>query len=194
MTKKSAISPADNRSTSRERIVPKRRVLRSGGQNSPNKRLFIGGVPYKFREGQLLTLFVQYGKVIDIRIIYNKWGRSRGLAYIEFENLEDALVAQKNLHNYQLDPDRHLIVDFAKPDPYLTPEGAARHIAAMAEKKRKRPTTNFVIPKPTSVAGEEKPVFHPKSFYEHQRFTVFKSRNFHAKVGAKFSSRTRKSN
>ncbi len=133
--------------------------------NPPNKRLFIGGVPYKFREGQLLTLFVQYGKVIDVRIIYNKWGRSRGLAYIEFENLKDALVAQKNLHNYQLDPDRHLIVDFAKPDPFLTPEGKARHLEA--EQKRKK-------------------------FTGHLRQSVFDSRHYHSSVGAKFAQKTRK--
>ena len=145
--------------------------------NSESKRLFIGGVPYKFREGQLLTLFVQYGKVIDVRIIYNKWGRSRGLAYVEFENLSDALEAKKNLHNYQLDPERHLIVDFSKPDPFLTPEGKARH--EEAEQKRHPSKSRQPTEKLASAPG-------------HFRQSVFDSRHYHSSVGAKFAKKTRK--
>jgi RNA recognition motif-containing protein len=148
--------------------------------NNPlNKRLFIGGVPYKFREGQLLTLFVEYGKVVDVRIIYNKWGRSRGLAYIEFEDINDALNAQKNLHNYQLDPERHLIVDFAKPDPFLTPEGKAKHLEAEQKKQLRHPR------KPSLAT------FKPSSS-DHSRQSVFDSRHYHSSVGAKFAQKTRK--
>ena len=103
--------------------------------NPPNKRLFIGGVPFEFREGQLLSLFVTCGKVIDVRIIKNKRGNSRGMAYVEFDNLEDAVTAQKKFHNHHVNPDRTIIVDFAKPDPFLTPAGKARHLEA--QKKRK---------------------------------------------------------
>jgi RNA recognition motif-containing protein len=173
----------------------------------PNKRLFVGALPFKYTEGEMVTLFAPFGRITALRIMHNQWGKSRGMGFVEYDELQSAINAKHELHNYAVEPERTIIVDFAEPDPYLTPEGAARHIAAQALKKKKRPTPSdtyqsfeaqpkkkFVAPKPVSVSGEEKPVFHGKSYYEHQRPTVFKSRAFHAKVGAKFSSRTRKSN
>lgn len=159
----------------------------------PNKRLFIGALPFKYTEGELVSLFAPFGRITSLRIIHNQWGKSRGMGYVEYDDLQSAINAQHELHNFSVESERTIIVDFAKPDPYLTPEGALRHIEALKLRKRKpRPTTNFTAPKPTSVTDEEKPVFHSKSYYEHQRPTLFKSRNFHAKVGAKFSSRTKK--
>ncbi|MFA7301205.1 MAG: RNA-binding protein [Candidatus Shapirobacteria bacterium] len=175
----------------------------------PNKRLFVGALPFKFTEGELVTLFAPFGRITALRIMHNQWGKSRGMGFVEYDELQQAINAKHELHNYAVEPERTIIVDFAEPDPYLTPEGAARHIAAQALKKKKRPSASlpeveggtyqpfeaapkkkFVAPKPTSVS-EEKPVFHGKSYFEHQRPTVFKSRAFHAKVGAKFSSRTK---
>lgn len=80
-------------------------------------RLFVNGLPYKFREGQLLSLFVTCGKVIDVRIIQNHWGRSRGMGYVEFDNPASASAAKQKFHNYKIAPDRHLIVDYARPAP-----------------------------------------------------------------------------
>ena len=157
----------------------------------PNKRLFVGALPFKYTEGEMLSLFAPFGRIIALRIIHNQWVKSRGLGYVEYDELQSAVNAKHELHNYAVEPERTIIVDFAQPDPYLTPEGAARHIEALSRKKKKRPSTEFIPPKPISVDGNEKPVFRPKSFYEHQRPTLFKSRNFHAKVGAKFSSRTK---
>ncbi len=159
----------------------------------PNKRLFVGALPFKYTEGELVTLFAPFGRITALRIMHNQWGKSRGMGFVEYDNLQSAIDAKQKLHNFAVEPERTIIVDYAQPDPYLTPEGAARHIEALAHKKKKRPITSpstYVAPKPTSVS-DDKPVFHPKSYYEHQRPTVFKSRAFHAKVGAKFSSRTR---
>lgn len=176
----------------------------------PSKRLFVGALPFKYTEGELVTLFAPFGRITALRIMHNQWGKSRGMGFVEYDELQQAINAKHELHNYQVEPERTIIVDFAEPDPYLTPEGAARHIAAQALKKKKRPSASlpevegsvyqpfqaapkkkYTAPKPVSVSGEEKPKFKGKSFYEHQRPTVFKARNFHAKVGAKFSSRTK---
>ena len=137
----------------------------------PTKRLFIGGVPYNFREGQLLSLFVTCGKVIDVRIIKDRWGKSKGMAYIEFTNIQDAITARKEFHNYRIQEDRTIIVDFARPDPFLTPEGKARHQVAQ---ERKRPFQSS----------------RPQSSVEHVRQTVFDSRNYGSRIGAKFARRT----
>ncbi|MDD4784929.1 MAG: RNA-binding protein [Candidatus Shapirobacteria bacterium] len=97
-----------------------------------SKRLFVGSLPYRFTEGELLSLFVAEGKIISIRIMHNQWGKSRGLGFIEFENLDDAIRAKEKFHNYIIG-DRSIIVDYAEADPFLTKEGQARHEEALAK-------------------------------------------------------------
>jgi len=160
----------------------------------PTKRLFIGGVPYAFREGQLLSLFVTCGKVIDVRIIKDSWGKSRGMAYIEFANQKDAITAKEKFHNYLIQKDRTIIVDYAKPDPFLTPEGKARHQAAQKRKKAYRSQSQ--PSSPNRQTGESTESNRPFRFSssrpstEHVRQTIFNSRRHGARVGAKFARRT----
>lgn len=177
----------------------------------PSKRLFVGALPFKFTEGELVTLFAPFGRITALRIMHNQWGKSRGMGFVEYDELQSAINAKHELHNFAVEPERTIIVDYAEPDPYLTPEGALRHIEALKHNKHKQqrpsavlpevegatyqtfeaaPKKKYTAPKPVSVSGD-KPVFHGKSYFEHQRSTVFKSRAFHAKVGAKFSSRTK---
>lgn len=161
--------------------------------NVPAKRLFIGGVPYNFREGQLLSLFVECGKVIDVRIIKNRWGKSKGLAYIEFENIQDAITAKEKFHNYHIQDDRTIIVDFARPDPFLTPEGKARHRAAQKRKEeyhsQPRPTKTGQTDRPTGSGRPPQFSSSPPST-EHVRQTVYESRRHGSHIGAKFARRT----
>ena len=131
-------------------------------------RLFVGSLPYKYSESELLKLFVREGKVIDVRIIKNPWGRSRGMGYVEFENPEDAVRAKENLHGTIVN-DLKIIVDFAKEDPALTPEGIKKHEEALEKKKK---------------------IFKPQA--NHQRQSVFESRRFGSHVGAKFAKRNKK--
>lgn len=181
-------------------------------KNLPNKRLFIGGLPYRYNEGELLSLFISEGKVVAVKIIHNKWGKSRGLGYVEYENLEDAVRAKQKFHNFKIAQDRTIIVDYAKPDPFLTEEGQLRHDEAM----EKRPN-RYKFPIPPKVKNEkesskpfksaskfvqksgfkpktdskEKSGFVPKS-YEHLRPSVFKSRNFGSRIGAKFARKNKR--
>ena len=113
-----------------------------------SKRLFIGSLPYRFTEGELLSIFITEGKIISVRIVNNRWGRSRGMAYVEYENLEDAIRAKEKYHNYFIG-DRTIIVDYAEPDPYLTEEGKARHEESM-EKHPNRRQTQVFLPHPDS--------------------------------------------
>ncbi|MFA5827957.1 MAG: hypothetical protein WC841_01155 [Candidatus Shapirobacteria bacterium] len=186
---------------------------------SANKRLFIGGLPYKYSEGQLLRLFIGQGKVIDARIIHNQWGKSRGIGYVEFEDLNDAIEAKQKFHNYEIEPGRTIIVDFAQTDPMLTPEGQQRHAEAQAKKRpyirrsdnysrtpegdSKFISTHSLNTDRPQEDQQFKPKFGPrlkfgkkgdssktKASFEHQRQSVFNSRNFGAKTGAKFAART----
>jgi RNA recognition motif-containing protein len=128
--------------------------------NLINKRLFIGSLPYRFTEGELLSLFITEGKIVSLRIMHNKWGKSRGLGYIEYENLDDAIRAKEKYHNYMLG-DRTIIVDYAQPDPFLTPEGQARHQEALEKHPNRRQALNY-LPHPDSDTSE----------YQQQRFQV----------------------
>ncbi|HNY04794.1 MAG TPA: RNA-binding protein [Candidatus Woesebacteria bacterium] len=159
-------------------------------KRSPNKRLFIGSLPYRFTEGELLSLFVPFGKVISLKIMHNRWGKSRGMGFIEFDTLESAIAAKEKMHQYKLG-DLSIIVDFAQPDPFLTPEGKARHEEALERHPQRRQSENFTSRPAPNKKPEVKHFSSPKQF-EHQRQSVFDSRFHHARVGAKFATRNKK--
>ncbi len=169
-------------------------------KHSPSKRLFIGSLPYRFTEGQLLELFVPFGKIIFLKIMHNRWGKSRGMGFIEFDTLESAISAKEKMHKYKLG-DLAIIVDFAEPDPFLTPEGKARHEEALERHPQRRQSENSmnrpVVPKrkgfdnkSSEKKSDLKHFSSPKQF-EHQRQSVFDSRYHHSKVGAKFAKRNK---
>lgn len=159
----------------------------------PSKRLFVGSIPYRFTEGQLLELFVPYGRVISLKIMHTPWGKSRGLGFVEYDSLESAIEAKTKMHNYKLG-DMSIIVDYAQTDPALTPEGQERHQQAVARHpqkfnkfEQKSPTSSSFVPKARPV----RKALSPANF-EHQRQSVFDSRTHHAGIGKKFASRTKK--
>jgi len=114
-------------------------------ENKPvSKRLFVGSLPYRCTEGELLSLFIPEGKIVSVRIMHNKWGKSRGLGYVEFEDLDDAIRAKEKFHNYRIDEDRTIIVDYAAPDPFLTQEGQERHEEALKKHPNRRDNQVFL--------------------------------------------------
>ena len=159
--------------------------------NPPSPRLFIGGLPYRFTEGELLSLFIPFGKVVSIRIMHNKWGKSRGLGFVEFDNLDSAVEAKSKMHNHSVDIDRTIIVDYAGPDPFNTPEGQERHEQAVQKKEKRhskfaKNNDSSVVRKPSPSSKNRKPVFGTV------RQSVYDSRTHHSKVGAKFAKRNKK--
>ena len=166
-------------------------------KRSPNKRLFIGSLPFRFTEGELLDLFVPFGKVVSLKIMHNRWGKSRGLGFIEFEDLESAIAAKEKMHRYKLG-ELAIIVDYSEPDPFLTPEGQERHLDALKRHPQRaqssQPFVGKKVFKNKSSDEKDSPIKHfnsPKNF-EHQRQSVFESRYHHSKIGAKFASRNKK--
>lgn len=169
----------------------------------PNKRLFVGSLPYKFSEGELLSLFIPFGKVVAVKIIQNQWGKSRGMGYVEYDSLKEAEIAKNKLNAFKI-ADRSIIVDYAQPDPYLTEEGKSRHLEALA-KKGKHFRQNPNLPDRTyaprssqnSSSGLPRVRQSPKftkddTFGQHIRQSVYDSRFHGSKVGAKFASRSKK--
>jgi RNA recognition motif-containing protein len=143
-------------------------------ENKPvSKRLFIGALPYRFTEGELLSLFIPEGKIVSVRIMHNKWGKSRGLGYVEFENIDDAIRAKEKFHNYRIDEDRTIIVDYAAPDPFLTPEGQERHQEALERHPNRRQSQPF-LPHPDSDQNdyrEQKRSFDDRTLPQRRSFS-----------------------
>jgi len=171
-------------------LIPREKPTSMPSNKPPSKRLFIGSLPFKFTEGELLSLFVPFGRITAIRIMHNQWGKSRGLGFVEFDDINSAISAKTKLHNYSLG-ERTIIVDYAEPDPFLTPEGQARHDEAQARKPK--PRIKSLLPlSPPHKDPKLKKKFASRSEFEHLRQSVYDSRSHHAGVGAKFSRRTQK--
>jgi RNA recognition motif-containing protein len=164
----------------------------------PTTRLFVGGMPYKFTEGELLTLFAPFGRVVSLKIMHTAWGKSRGIGYVEFDNLESSIAAKKALHNHRVSAERTIIVDYALPDPLTTPDGRQRHDEKLAKKEARfarfskvnHPATAGLNPDRDNPASTVP--FKRKPVFGQTRQSVYDSRSHHSNVGAKFAKRTKK--
>jgi len=167
----------------------------------PTSRLFVGSLPFNFTEGELLSLFAPYGRITFIKIAHNQWGKSRGLGFVEFDNLASAIEAKKILHNYKIE-ERTIIVDFAQPDPFNTPEGQQRHHEAVMSKVKKfdplaprpskAPARPASSPRPADRQFQNFNTPIPRRKTKSDRQSIFDSRNHHSRVGAKFAHKTKR--
>jgi len=78
-------------------------------------KLYIGNLGERITERELEEAFQKFGKVRDCRVITETGsGRSKGFAFITFENPEDGATAQRETHDkLELDSKR-LIVEIAR--------------------------------------------------------------------------------
>ena len=84
-------------------------------------RLYVGNIPFKVREEDLLSLFQQAGKVHTVSIIRDKFsGQSRGFGFVEMASEEEAQRAIEILNGHSLEQ-RQIIVNEARPQ---TPRSA----------------------------------------------------------------------
>ncbi|XP_072345221.1 RNA binding protein fox-1 homolog 3-like isoform X2 [Scyliorhinus torazame] len=76
-----------------------------GSQQSPDldgskeepKRLHVSNIPFRFRDPDLRQMFGQFGKILDVEIIFNERG-SKGFGFVTFENSSDADQAREKLN------------------------------------------------------------------------------------------------
>jgi RNA recognition motif-containing protein len=68
-----------------------------------SKKIYVGNLQWKTTEDDLKELFSNYGNVISSTIITDRdTNRSRGFAFVEMENDEDADKAINELNNREL--------------------------------------------------------------------------------------------
>lgn len=78
------------------------------GSETP-RRLYVGNLPPTIRKAELRTMFEQFGPVVD-SYIPMKRGPGRqvltegfGYAFVEMQNMDDAMAAIELLHNKEKD-------------------------------------------------------------------------------------------
>jgi RNA recognition motif-containing protein len=78
-------------------------------------RLFVGNLSYQTMENDLQDYFAQAGAVNSVNLMMDKMtGKSRGFAFIEFANLDEANKAIEQYHNKEFQG-RALTVNIARP-------------------------------------------------------------------------------
>ncbi|EFJ40351.1 hypothetical protein VOLCADRAFT_69624, partial [Volvox carteri f. nagariensis] len=61
--------------------------------------VFAGGLDYELTEGDLLAVFSQYGEIVDLNLIRHKdTGKSKGFAFIAYEDQRSTILAVDNLN------------------------------------------------------------------------------------------------
>ncbi|XP_052401380.1 RNA binding protein fox-1 homolog 1-like isoform X10 [Carassius gibelio] len=78
-----------------------RQLQTQSSENTENKsqpkRLHVSNIPFRFRDPDLRQMFGQFGKILDVEIIFNERG-SKGFGFVTFENSADADRAREKLH------------------------------------------------------------------------------------------------
>lgn len=62
-------------------------------------RIYVGNLSYRATEEELTELFESYGEVAEVRVITDReTGRSRGFAFVEMPNADEANAAIEGLN------------------------------------------------------------------------------------------------
>ncbi|XP_043915395.1 RNA binding protein fox-1 homolog 3-like [Protopterus annectens] len=69
----------------------------NGDNKQQPKRLHVSNIPFRFRDPDLRQMFGQFGKILDVEIIFNERG-SKGFGFVTFENSADADRAREKLN------------------------------------------------------------------------------------------------
>ena len=76
--------------------------------------LYVGNLPYAVKEEELREVFQEYGTVVSIKVITDKYtGRSKGFGFLEMENDEQEDLAVRECHRREIN-ERNLVVVKAK--------------------------------------------------------------------------------
>jgi RNA-binding motif X-linked protein 2 len=79
--------------------------------------IYIGGLPFELSEGDIITIFSQYGEPVWVKLARDKeTGKSRGFAWIKYEDQRSCDLAVDNLGGSSI-MDRVIRVDHARYKP-----------------------------------------------------------------------------
>ncbi|XP_065349247.1 RNA-binding motif protein, X-linked 2 [Cloeon dipterum] len=65
--------------------------------------IFIGGLPFTLSEGDVITIFSQYGEVASINLVRDKdTGKSKGFCFLCYEDQRSTVLAVDNLNGIKV--------------------------------------------------------------------------------------------
>ena len=71
--------------------------------NPPSRVVFLGSIPYDQTEEQILDLCSNVGPVVSLKMMFDsQTGKSKGYAFVQYQDLESSASAVRNLNGYQL--------------------------------------------------------------------------------------------
>jgi cleavage stimulation factor subunit 2 len=119
--------------------------------------IFVGNLSFTTTEEQLFTAFTDIGRVLGVRMVNDaETGKSRGFAFVEFEDPQAALAAIRNMNDYELNG-RRLRVNFSN----------ASHLEALASKLGMDLSANANPSSAAAAAGNKMGGGGPNSHHHH---------------------------
>ncbi|CAD5113901.1 DgyrCDS3060 [Dimorphilus gyrociliatus] len=88
--------------------------------NMEKNKLFVRNIPLDVPENELQNLFEKHGKIKSVRLVTYRNGKSKGIAYIEFEKDSEATDAVMKLDNFEF-KGQTLSVAISNPPPRNQP-------------------------------------------------------------------------
>merc|ERR1712179_826603 len=65
--------------------------------------IYVGNMPYELTEGDAICVFSQYGEIVNINLVRDKkTGKSKGFAFICYEDQRSTVLAVDNLNGMKL--------------------------------------------------------------------------------------------
>ena len=102
-------------------------------------KLFVGQIHYEADEETLAELFGTYGNVVQMNILRDANGRSKGSAFITFGSTEEADVAVASLHDvYYMNRDKPIQVSYCQRTQNISDYGLW-HAKVVSQKNQSNP-------------------------------------------------------
>jgi RNA recognition motif-containing protein len=84
-------------------------------ESSMGNRLYVGNLPYSFRDSDMEQAFSPFGTVANAKVMMDRdSGRSKGFGFVEMSNSDEAKAAIEGVNGQQHDG-RDLVVNEARP-------------------------------------------------------------------------------
>ncbi|UOH83596.1 hypothetical protein LQV05_006329 [Cryptococcus neoformans] len=65
--------------------------------------IYVGGLPFELTEGDLITIFSQWGEIMDVNLVRDKeTGKSRGFGFLMYEDQRSTVLAVDNMNGTQI--------------------------------------------------------------------------------------------
>ncbi|KAF9126148.1 hypothetical protein BGW39_006833 [Mortierella sp. 14UC] len=90
----------------RPRSPPRRRTVNRGNEEDrlASKTLYIGNIPYSFREPEVEEMFKKFGTIVKITVVLDQYtGRNKGFAFVEYEDRKNAEEAMEKYNGFDVE-------------------------------------------------------------------------------------------